>query len=71
MDNNGRNYCTGNLRHINIRFFVKNIVDKWEVKIEYCPTQIMLADYFTKPLKRTVFKILSDVIMGYKPISLL
>ena len=29
----------------------------------------MLVDYFTKPLKRTVFKIFRDVIIGYKPIS--
>ena len=30
---------------------------------------MMLADYFTKTLKGTVFKIFRDIIMGYKPIS--
>ena len=30
---------------------------------------MILVDYFTKPLKRTVFKIFRDVIIGYKPIS--
>ena len=70
MENNGSNFCTGNLRHINIRcFFVKAIVDKGGVKIDYCPTQMMLADYFTKLLKKKVFKIFRGVIMGYKPIS--
>ena len=70
MDKNGGNYCTRNSRHKNIRyFFVKDRVDKGEVKIEYRPTQMMLADYFTKPLKEKVFKILMDIIMCYKTIS--
>ena len=30
---------------------------------------MMLVDYFIKTLKRTVFKIFRDVIIGYKPIS--
>ena len=70
MEKNGSNYCTGNSRHINIRcFFVKARVDKGGVKIDYCPTQMMLADYFTKLLKGKVLKIFRGVIMGYKPIS--
>ena len=51
MLKNGRNLCTENSRHVHIRlFFVKDRVDKKEMKVEYCPTKIMLADYFTKPL---------------------
>ena len=57
MENNGGNSCTENLIHINISyFFVKDRVDKGELKIEYFPTQIMLSDYFTKPRKGKVFK---------------
>ena len=42
--------------HINIRyFFVKDRVDSGEVKIEYCPTKEMVADYFTKPLQGASF----------------
>ena len=49
MKKNGGNDFTGNSRHINIRYiFVKDTVNKEDVKIEYCPTQTMLADYFTK-----------------------
>ena len=67
MEKNGRNSCTGNSIHINIRyFFVKAIVYKGVVKIDYCPTQMMLADYFENPLKGKVFKIFRNVIMGYK-----
>ena len=69
MLKNGRNSCTGNSRHINIRyFFVKDRIDKKEMKVEYCPSQCMLADFFTKPLQGAMFKKFRDVIMGYKPI---
>ena len=70
MLKNGRNSCTGNSRHIHIRyFFVKDRVDKKELRIEYCPSLIMLADFFTKPLQGLLFQKFRDVIMGYKPIS--
>ena len=37
MLKNGRNSCTGNSRHINVRyFFVKDRIDKGELKVEYC-----------------------------------
>ena len=72
MENNGKRSCTGNSRHINIRhFFVKDRIDKKEVRVEYCPTGIMLADYFIKPLQGRAFKIFRDVIMDYRHISIL
>ena len=46
-------------------------MDKEEVRIEYCNTEIMLADYFTKPLKGKLFHKFWDVIMGYKHIKTL
>ena len=69
MEDNRRNYWTGNSRHINISFFFKDRVNKGELKIEYCPKQTMLANYFTLPLNGKVLKIYRDIIMGYKPIS--
>ena len=72
MEKNGRNSCTGNSRHIHIRyFFVKDRVDKGEMDIGYCPTECMLADFFTKPLQGALFHRFRDVIMGYKHISTL
>ena len=44
-------------------------MDKGEVKIKHCPTDLMLADYFTKPLQGKIFHIYRDIIMGYKPIT--
>ena len=70
METNGRNSCTGNSRHINVRyFFIKDRVDKGEVRVEYLPTSLMLADYFTKPLNGTQFNYLRDIIMGWRPMS--
>ena len=70
MLKNGRNSCTGNSRHIHIRyFFVKDRVDKKEVKIEYCPSLDMLADFFTKPLQGKLFLKFKEVLMGHKPIT--
>jgi hypothetical protein len=72
MEKNGRDSCTGNSRHIDIRyFFVKDRVDKKEIEILYCPTEQMLADYFTKPLQGSLFRKFRRVIMGYDPISIL
>ena len=70
MEINGRNSCTGNSRHIDIRyFFVKDRVDKKEVSIKYCPTEKMLADYFTKPLNGNRFRVLRGIIMGHNEID--
>jgi len=70
MEKNGRNSCTGNSRHINIRyFFVKDRIDKKEVKVEYCPARLMLADYFSKPLRGQFFNLQRDFLMGWLPMS--
>ena len=72
MEKNGRGSCTGNSRHIDIRyFFVKDRIDKGEIEVVYCPTEKMLADYFTKLLQGALFKKLRRVIMGWDSISTL
>jgi hypothetical protein len=50
-------------------FFIKDRVDGGNIRIEYCPTEIMIADYFTKPLQGQAFKKLKKVIMGYEHID--
>ena len=70
MLKNGRNSCTGNSRHVHIRyFFVKDRVDKEEIRVDYCPTLHMLADFFTKTLHGHLFQKFRYVSMGYKHVS--
>ena len=70
MEKNGRNSCTGNSRHINVRYFwVKDRINQGEVRIEYTPTHLMLADFYTKPLMGSLFVKLREYVMGWKPID--
>jgi len=53
------------LRHINIRFFfMKDRVLTKGIDIKYCPTEQMLADFFTKPLQKALFMLFKCVVMG-------
>ena len=70
MDNNGWESCTVNSRQINIRhFFVKDIVDKEEIELQFCPTHLMIADYFTNTMQVKLFNLFRDLIMVYKHIG--
>ena len=69
MNKNGRNSCTGNPCHVNLcYFFVKNRIENGEIRVEYCLTLLMIADYFTTLIMGTRFRDIRDVIMGYKSI---
>mmetsp|Transcript_830 Transcript_830/g.1321 ORF Transcript_830/g.1321 Transcript_830/m.1321 type:complete len:103 (+) Transcript_830:623-931(+) len=70
LEKNCRMTCGQKSKHINIRFFwVTDRVKNEDLTIEYCPTELMLADFFTKPLQGAVFRKFREVIMGRKPIS--
>ena len=45
-------------------FGVTDHVKSGDITIEYCPTEMMLTDFFTKPLQGAVFHKFRDVIMG-------
>ena len=49
-----------------VNFFVKQYLDDGVMKIEHCPTKEMLADILTKPLVGEHFRILRDMLLGYK-----
>jgi KUP system potassium uptake protein len=56
LEENGRGSSSKRTRHINVRyFFVTDRVRRREVRVEYCPTQEMIADFFTKPLQGSKF----------------
>jgi hypothetical protein len=68
LEKNGRSSSTKRTRHMEIRyFFIKDKVDTKEISIEYCPTNNMIADFFTKPLQGVLFKRLRDHIMNIDP----
>ena len=53
METNGRNSCTGNSRHIDIRFFfVHDRIKKGKLNVVFCPTEKMLADFFYQTITR-------------------
>ena len=65
LEKNGCMSSSQRTRHINIRyFFLKDRVDKNEISIVHCPTEYMIADFFTKPLQGAKFIEFRDIIMG-------
>lgn len=54
-------------KHIHIRyFFVTDKIAKKEVKLIYCPTKDMIADYNTKPLQGAQFIRFRNLMLGIK-----
>jgi hypothetical protein len=71
LETNGRGSSGKRTRHIAVRyFFIADRVKSKEIRIEYCPTGIMIADYFTKPLQGAIFRKLRAMIMGNDDIAL-
>jgi hypothetical protein len=57
FEKNGRKSCGQNSRHIDIRyFFIKDRLEIENLEVKYCPTEQMLADFFTKPLQGSLFR---------------
>ena len=73
MDINGINSCIGNFYHIDIKyFFIKYRVEKVQISVMNCPTYLILADYFTKPLQEYLFHKFSNIIIEiFSPYTLL
>jgi hypothetical protein len=65
LENNGKASSSKRTKHIHLRYFyVKDKVESGELRIEHCPTDQMLADFFTKPLQGTLFHKMRDKIMN-------
>jgi hypothetical protein len=68
LENNGRASSSKRTCHINIRYlFVTDQIKSGEVRVAHCPTDDMIADYFTKALQGTQFKQFWNVIMNADP----
>ena len=67
LENNGRKSAGKQSRALNVRyFFITDQISKGNLKVEYCPTETMVGDYFTKPLQGIKFIEFRKAILGYK-----
>jgi hypothetical protein len=52
-------------RHIRSRFFfIKQFINSGEMTLNYCPTELMIADILTKPLKGEMSLKMRDLLLG-------
>ena len=66
IENNGQMSMSKNTKHMELRYFyVKDRVSGNNIKIKYCPTEKMIADFLTKPLQGELFRKFHTVIMGH------
>ena len=65
LERNGKASSSKRTKHINVRyFFITNRIARGEVRVKWCPTADMVADFMTKLLQGTTFKRFRDLIMG-------
>ena len=56
---------TARTRHIRVRyFFIKERIDSQEVRVQHTPTDDMVADLLTKPIKGARFMRLRDLLLN-------
>jgi len=66
LEKNGRASCGQKSWHIDVRyFFMQDRFESEGISVVYCPTDEMLADFFTKPLQGSLFRKLRAVLLGY------
>ena len=65
LEKNGKRSSGKQTRHMDIRyFFITDCVRKGLASIEYCPTEQMHGDFFTKPLQGSLFRTHRAMILG-------
>ena len=65
LEKNGRKSCGDKSRHIDIRyFFIKDVLRRENIDLQHCPTERMIADFYTKPLQGSLFIKMRNFIMG-------
>ena len=62
---NGKQSIGKQTRHIDIRYFwISDRLKSGTIKVRYCPTECMLADFFTKTLGGSLFTTMRDICQG-------
>ena len=62
---NGKRSSGNQTCHIDIRYFwIADCLKQEDIKIEYCPTECTLGDFFTKLLEDSLFVTMRDICQG-------
>jgi len=65
LSENGKASSSKRTKHLDVRYyFVTDCIKRGEVKVAYCPTENMLADFFTKPLQGAAFRRMRSQILN-------
>ena len=65
---NGRRSSSKQTRHIEVRYyFLTDHIARDRLRVSYCPTGDMLADYFSKPLQGSLFRKFRNLILNVTP----
>ncbi len=65
LQENGKASSSKCTKHIHIcYFFITDRIRNKELRVEWLPTENMIADFMTKPLQGATFKSFRDQIMG-------
>ena len=66
LEKNGKKSSSKRTRALNIRyFFLTDQIEKGNITVEYCPTDQMIGDFWTKPLQGKKFQDFKKQIMGH------
>ena len=64
---NGKASSSKRTRHINIRYFyLTDRIKAGDFKVVYCPTNDMIADFFSKPLQGSKFRQMRKIILNLR-----
>jgi hypothetical protein len=65
LETNGRSSSSKRTRHIKIRYYyVADQIAKGDLRVVWCPTDKVIADFLTKPLQGKAFVEFWDLLMG-------
>ena len=68
LESNGKRSVGKRSRALNVwYFFLTDQVEKGNLSIKYCPTDVMWADFMTKPLQGETFHKSCNKILGQSP----
>jgi KUP system potassium uptake protein len=66
LETNGKASSGKRTRHFDIKFFYfTDLMKRGEIEVEYCPTDEMIANYFTTPLVGSQFNEFRNKIMNF------